>query len=135
MKCKYCNKKFDNPKNRKKFFCSRKCLKNNTWKKWKLNHPEYKSKYNKNWYSKLTKQEKQKIVDRNRENKRAKIVLQKRPSICEICKNQVKVCYDHNHETNLFRGWLCKKCNAGIGFFKDNPQYLLSAIDYLNKKG
>jgi hypothetical protein len=28
---------------------------------------------------------------------------------------------------------LCNRCNAGLGYFRDNPEYLQSAIDYLNK--
>lgn len=41
-------------------------------------------------------------------------------------------CADHNHETNQPRGLLCVQCNAGLGYFKDNPEYLNSAINYLN---
>jgi len=40
---------------------------------------------------------------------------------------------DHCHTTNQPRGLLCVRCNAGLGYFKDNPEYLQSAIDYLNK--
>jgi hypothetical protein len=40
---------------------------------------------------------------------------------------------DHCHITNKPRGLLCIRCNAGLGYFKDNPEYLQSAINYLNK--
>ena len=40
---------------------------------------------------------------------------------------------DHCHTTNKPRGLLCVRCNAGLGYFKDNPEYLQSAIDYLKK--
>ena len=40
---------------------------------------------------------------------------------------------DHNHQTLQPRGLLCVQCNAGLGYFKDNPEYLQSAIDYLEK--
>ena len=40
---------------------------------------------------------------------------------------------DHCHTTNKPRGLLCVRCNAGLGYFKDNPEYLQSAIDYLSK--
>ena len=40
---------------------------------------------------------------------------------------------DHCHTTNQPRGLLCVRCNAGLGYFKDNPEYLQSAIDYLKK--
>jgi recombinational DNA repair protein (RecF pathway) len=40
---------------------------------------------------------------------------------------------DHDHATNQPRGLLCVRCNAGLGYFKDNPEYLQSAINYLSK--
>jgi hypothetical protein len=41
---------------------------------------------------------------------------------------------DHDHETNEFRGWLCKKCNTGLGALGDNLESLLRAVEYLNGK-
>lgn len=38
---------------------------------------------------------------------------------------------DHCHDTNLVRGILCHGCNVGLGYFKDDPARLASAIDYL----
>lgn len=41
---------------------------------------------------------------------------------------------DHNHlvPTELsYRGLLCNNCNLGLGHFKDNPQLLINAVDYL----
>jgi len=40
---------------------------------------------------------------------------------------------DHNHQTGEVRGLLCNKCNAGLGMFRDNPEYLASAISYLKE--
>jgi hypothetical protein len=42
-------------------------------------------------------------------------------------------CCDHCHDTDKPRGLLCVRCNAGLGYFRDNPEYLQSAIEYLNK--
>lgn len=64
-------------------------------------------------------------------------LLNQQNGVCAICK---KVCssgrrlaVDHIHGTKTIRGLLCGKCNAGIGHFKDSPDLMRSAIDYLNK--
>lgn len=43
------------------------------------------------------------------------------------------LCVDHCHKTGKVRGLLCVKCNAGIGNFKDNPQSLIAAAEYVKK--
>ena len=40
---------------------------------------------------------------------------------------------DHDHKTNIFRGWLCHTCNMGLGAFYDNEEILQNAINYLKK--
>ena len=42
-------------------------------------------------------------------------------------------CCDHCHTENKARGLLCVRCNAGLGYFQDNPKFLESAISYLKK--
>ena len=64
---------------------------------------------------------------------------------CSICENDLKlpekrkgqslevVAVDHDHNTGQIRGLLCNGCNKGLGLFKDSPQLLESAINYLKK--
>lgn len=40
---------------------------------------------------------------------------------------------DHCHTTGNLRGMLCTNCNRGLGHFKDNPELLTAARDYLRK--
>ena len=40
---------------------------------------------------------------------------------------------DHCHDTNTFRGWICHKCNTGLGGFSDSLTILKKAVIYLTK--
>ena len=50
---------------------------------------------------------------------------------CDICKTECKTVLDHNHNNNKFRGWLCTRCNTGIGLFDDDTKLLQEAINYI----
>lgn len=38
---------------------------------------------------------------------------------------------DHCHETAQVRGFLCGKCNMGLGMFDDNKEFLRKALSFL----
>tara|TARA_Y100001951_G_C11038895_1_gene129121 strand:- start:98 stop:505 length:408 start_codon:yes stop_codon:yes gene_type:complete len=40
---------------------------------------------------------------------------------------------DHDHKTEMFRGWICQHCNNGLGGFRDSIRALERAIEYLKK--
>ena len=42
-------------------------------------------------------------------------------------------CIDHDHATGKVREVLCNDCNRGLGSFKDNAKFMLSAINYLKR--
>jgi hypothetical protein len=42
--------------------------------------------------------------------------------------------FDHDHETDKFRGLLCSHCNTALGLFKDSKDALFKAIVYLSKQ-
>lgn len=54
-------------------------------------------------------------------------------AICGINASEEKhgLYVDHSYSTHKVRGLLCHKCNTGIAFFKDNPDHLAMAIEYL----
>ena len=61
---------------------------------------------------------------------------------CRICEKQFpnwetdptkRLSVDHSHSTGKTRGLLCQPCNLGLGLFKDNPEHLKAAIEYLAK--
>lgn len=54
-----------------------------------------------------------------------------RPLFCEICDRNVKLYFDHCHSSDRFRGWICRECNSGLGFARDDPTILLRMIVYL----
>jgi hypothetical protein len=55
--------------------------------------------------------------------------------ICDYKFGQKKGdCYvDHCHETSVVRGLLCQNCNTGLGNFKDKPERINKAAEYLLK--
>lgn len=55
---------------------------------------------------------------------------------CSICGSKQESRYlavDHCHSTGKVRNLLCGTCNTGLGQFKDNPELLIKAADYLRK--
>lgn len=40
---------------------------------------------------------------------------------------------DHDHKTGKIRELLCSRCNNALGWFKDDPVFLLKAVAYLRK--
>lgn len=62
-----------------------------------------------------------------------KIAPRPKPLQCEVCGAIGKICYDHDHKTGEFRGWLCGRCNVALGMVKDNTGILLALVDYLNE--
>ncbi len=60
---------------------------------------------------------------------------------CAICripmlrqnKHRRAAHLDHDHATGKVRGWLCHRCNTGLGLFSDSAALLGSALRYLRR--
>lgn len=54
---------------------------------------------------------------------------------CAICRLEFKKTphVDHCHRTGKIRGLLCTCCNISLGGFKDSPNLLIAAAEYLDK--
>jgi hypothetical protein len=74
----------------------------------------------------------QKCVDQ----KRIRLAGRPKPDACDVCGSNEKykhigICFDHDHLTGQFRGWLCAKCNLALGLVDDSPERLKKLAEYL----
>lgn len=99
---------------------------NNKNKKWQAENPD-----------KLPGLQQTRISHRKRnfgisENDYAQMLVDQNNS-CAICKKEIgwEAAVDHCHATNKVRGLLCRKCNLGLGGFKDNIETIRKAIAYV----
>ena len=60
------------------------------------------------------------------------LMLQEQSGACAICREAPAVHVDHDHMTGQVRALLCFNCNGGLGQFRDDPQVLRRAADYVD---
>ena len=62
-------------------------------------------------------------------------MLKRQGGACAICGGQPakKLHVDHSHATRKVRGLLCRECNLGLGFYKDDQRLTMGATAYLRK--
>lgn len=66
-------------------------------------------------------------------------ILEEQGGRCAICRcepggTKRGFHVDHCHEKGHVRGILCHHCNVGIGNFKNDPDVMRSAADYISRK-
>jgi hypothetical protein len=54
---------------------------------------------------------------------------------CQICRRDGPTQLDHCHTSGAFRGWLCRRCNLGLGKLGDDLASVRRAIAYLLRSG
>ena len=64
-------------------------------------------------------------------------MFEEQGNVCKICgagKTTKHFAVDHDHNTGKIRGILCGDCNLGLGKFKDDPELLRIALQYLSSE-
>jgi hypothetical protein len=106
-------------------------------RKFRESHPE--------WYSEWAKKNSEKLREmRKRADAKTKVKQFTKleeaagrpcPNLCEICggppREGYRLHFDHDHETDEFRGWICFTCNTALGLVKDDPAHLEALAYYL----
>jgi hypothetical protein len=88
-----------------------------------------------NWKGGGTRAEK---LRKRRMKKLDYLATKPRSETCEICGSfreatKKAMCFDHDHKTGKFRGWICYRCNMALGLVMDNIGILGNMIQYLQK--
>ena len=55
-------------------------------------------------------------------------------SPCECCGRVSKLFLDHSHDTDEFRGWICRECNSSIGLMGDSIEGVRKALAYMETR-
>jgi hypothetical protein len=59
-------------------------------------------------------------------------MLVEQDSRCKICNIETTgLVVDHCHNSGEVRGLLCSNCNKGLGLFKDSPERMERAAQYI----
>jgi hypothetical protein len=73
-----------------------------------------------------------------RRRKRAIATGLLKSDVCDCCgsspKNAKGLALDHCHKTGELRGWLCHRCNLGIGLLGDTAEHVARAVAYLHRE-
>lgn len=98
-------------------------------------HAEWYREYKRDWQRKNGGGETRDRVRRKNggSDELAEAMLYAQDFRCAICGAGINMSghMDHNHTTNEVRGMLCVLCNTGLGKFRDNPELLRQAANYL----
>lgn len=95
-------------------------------------HKEASKGYHKKYYDRLTPEEKETRYKKYRISKQEEKAGRPKPVACEVCSaTNNRIVFDHCHNSDKFRGWLCNNCNLILGAVNDDPVLLEKLAVYL----
>ena len=115
--------------------------------RWQAENPEkVRAQYlrrDKDYYKKLSPEAKKRIQLRNDHGitlEQYFSTLAAQDYTCAICGvkepgGRGAFHVDHDHSTGRNRGMLCARCNLALGYFKDNPELMRKAAEYVEVWG
>lgn len=90
---------------------------------------------NKTWYKKHCNECKKKFVRDSALIRKQNLSSYPSDNVCQLCNKEsvYTLNCDHCHDTNIFRGWLCRDCNLGLGLLGDDKEGVKNALHYLER--
>ena len=106
-------------------------------KEWRKKNPEKARAISRKHYAKKKKESPEQQLSKERLWRGLPVPTRKCCATCECCGVELHKTphLDHNHITHKFRGWLCSKCNKGIGLLGDSLEGISKAKEYLERTG
>lgn len=105
-------------------------------------NPARYAKYDRDKYLKDPEKARQKVRKAIRKMRGCPEPTRPEPAQCEICGNVEHLirkgilCHlavDHDHATGKFRGWICNRCNLGLGKIGDTIEAVERLLAYLKR--
>ena len=70
-------------------------------------------------------------LEKERRKELKKMRFGMRAAKCEVCDKECYTQLDHDHKTQIARGWLCNGCNSALGHVRDSTNTLNKLILYV----
>lgn len=108
-------------------------------KQWHRDNPEKSKEYYAKRYIESRERCRNRALERKFGITRAEYdaMLATQDGVCKLCDGKDPypgsraLSVDHDHTTGKIRSLLCTHCNSGLGMFKDSPELLRAAADYI----